>query len=126
MTKLERCVGVCLVLAAIGCSGSGDTDGRTTDGTRGGPSAFPGAAGSFSNPTQPAFGTGIGGAPGLAPVTKSTMPTTLDGDTCAGASVRASRVTPTVYLVIDGSSSMNAVFGGSGTRWQVLREALVG
>jgi hypothetical protein len=39
--------------------------------------------------------------------------------------VTASRVTPTVYFVIDGSSSMNAMFGG-GSRWRVLRDALVG
>lgn len=114
------------MLAAVGCAGSGDTEGRKIDGARGGSSAFGGTAASFSNPTQPAFGTGVGGAPGLAPVTKSTTPTSLDGDTCAGASVRASRITPTVYLVVDGSSSMNAPFGGTGTRWQVLRDALVG
>jgi hypothetical protein len=50
----------------------------------------------------------------------------MDPNTCASASVTASRVTPTVYLVVDGSSSMNAQFGGMGTRWQVLRESLVG
>jgi hypothetical protein len=39
--------------------------------------------------------------------------------------VAATRITPTVYFVIDGSGSMNARFGG-GTRWSVLREALIG
>jgi hypothetical protein len=49
----------------------------------------------------------------------------LPDGVCAGATVTAARIVPTVYLVIDGSSSMNAPFGG-GTRWSVLREALVG
>ena len=48
-----------------------------------------------------------------------------DPNVCASADVSATRITPTVYLVIDGSSSMNARFGG-GTRWSVLREAIVG
>jgi hypothetical protein len=49
----------------------------------------------------------------------------LPDGVCAGATVTAMRLIPTVYLVIDGSSSMNAPFGG-GTRWSVLRDALVG
>jgi uncharacterized protein YegL len=49
----------------------------------------------------------------------------LDPNVCAMARVAASRVVPEVYFVIDGSGSMNADFG-SGTRWTVLREALVG
>lgn len=41
------------------------------------------------------------------------------------ARVAATRIVPEVYFVIDGSGSMNADFGG-GTRWTVLRDALVG
>lgn len=55
----------------------------------------------------------------------SGAPTQLDPNVCAMARVAASRVVPEVYFVIDGSGSMNADFG-SGTRWTVLREALVG
>jgi len=50
----------------------------------------------------------------------------LGANVCASARVTATRITPSVYFVIDGSSSMNAPFGGSGTRWSVLRDALVG
>ena len=32
-----------------------------------------------------------------------------DPNVCASADVSATRITPTVYLVVDGSSSMNAV-----------------
>jgi hypothetical protein len=48
-----------------------------------------------------------------------------DPSLCASASVAAMRITPLVYVVVDGSSSMNARFGG-GTRWSVLRDALIG
>lgn len=126
MTKLERCLGLCMLLAAVGCSSSGDTTdrrpGTSPRGTAGSSPFGSGFAGS-SGPITPSFGTG--GAPGVAPVTPGAG-NILDGDTCAGASVRAARVTPTVHLVIDGSSSMNAPFGGNGTRWSVLRTALVG
>jgi hypothetical protein len=78
-----------------------------------------GNAGSLSVDTGPS-GTG-------SPVIMSgpTVPVKLPEGVCAQATVTASRIVPTVYLVIDGSSSMNAPFGG-GTRWSVLREALVG
>lgn len=52
-------------------------------------------------------------------------PVKLDPNVCASAQVAATRITPEVYFVIDGSGSMNANFG-DGTRWSVLREALVG
>jgi len=70
-----------------------------------------GSAGSNSSP--------IIGAAGRAGVKVN------DPNVCASADVTATRITPTVYLVVDGSGSMNARFGG-GTRWTVLREALVG
>ena len=52
-------------------------------------------------------------------------PKSNDPNVCASAEVAATRVIPTVLFVIDGSGSMNAPFG-NGTRWSVLREALVG
>jgi hypothetical protein len=45
-------------------------------------------------------------------------------ETCQMADVSASRVIPTVILVIDQSGSMTQPFGG-GTRWQVLRDFLL-
>lgn len=123
MKKLERSLCAFLFLAAVGgCSAEGDSGGRTG---RGGP--FPGSNGT-AGARSPTGNGPFGGGSGLAPITTSntTAPSLSDPNTCASAEVRASRITPTVYLVIDGSSSMNAVFGGMGTRWGVLREALVG
>jgi hypothetical protein len=129
MKKLECCLSAFVLLAAVsGCSGDGDTTGRA--GARGLPSG-PGVGSSGSNAPSSSngpFGDGIAGGSGLAPILPGNMKpaSIMDPNTCASASVTASRVTPTVYLVVDGSSSMNAPFGGMGTRWQVLKDALVG
>lgn len=47
-----------------------------------------------------------------------------DPNVCADVSVEATRVTPTVILIIDQSSSMTASFG-DGNRWDVLRDSLL-
>jgi Mg-chelatase subunit ChlD len=49
----------------------------------------------------------------------------LADGTCQAADVSASRVIPTVVLVIDQSGSMNDAFGSAGTRWNVLRDFLL-
>ncbi len=64
-------------------------------------------------------GAGNGGAAGTRPVT-------IDGAAqCADTTVRSSRVTPTVMLLVDQSSSMTDDFGGAGSRWDVLRNFLL-
>lgn len=93
-----------------------------------------------SGGTSSANGTNAGGPNGtglIVPSSSNTGSTVLvqagsgatsvklDPNVCASAQVAATRITPEVYFVIDGSGSMNADFG-SGTRWTVLREALVG
>lgn len=131
MTKLERGLYACLLIAAVGgCGAAEDTPGRSTTGGAPFGSGRNGSTGSKPSTSNP-FGNpdiGTAGAPGLAPMvgSDSKPPSINDPNTCASASVRASRITPTVYLVVDGSGSMNAPFGGGGTRWTVLREALVG
>jgi Mg-chelatase subunit ChlD len=128
MSKLVRFRCMLLVAAIGACSASDDTSSRsgTSNGTAGtlGFGSRPDNAGSRS--TSLPSGPSSGAAAGLAPNVPIDKPRMLDPNTCASASVRASRITPTVYLVIDGSGSMNAGFGGQGTRWQVLREAMVG
>ena len=114
---------VFLLCLAVGCAG-GDSGGLNrvggvsktspTDnpmaGGFGATAINPGNGGLISGPTA---GSGNDPLPGLG------------GNVCASASVSATRITPSVYFVIDGSSSMNSNFGG-GTRWRVLRDALVG
>lgn len=127
--RTYRSLGLLLVLAALGCSSEvpgASSRGRTNQ--RSGPqpgsvdnprSSTPGLAPSSSNPgSVPSLSGAAGSGPKAAP--------NLDPNTCASAQVTASRITPKVYLLIDGSGSMNADFGGGGTRWQVLRNALVG
>ena len=48
-----------------------------------------------------------------------------DSGVCASSDVVAGRVTPTVILVIDQSSSMHENLGSGGTRWNVLRDFLL-
>jgi hypothetical protein len=48
-----------------------------------------------------------------------------DPNVCADITVEATRVTPNVIVVVDQSSSMTAGFG-SGNRWDVLRNSLIG
>jgi len=48
-----------------------------------------------------------------------------DPNVCADVVVEAARVTPTVILVIDQSSSMTEDFGGAGSRWDVLKDFLL-
>ena len=74
-----------------------------------------GAAGAFGNPSQ------LGGGGTLAGVAGSDE---LVANTCAEAMVNAARTQPVVTLVIDGSGSMCADFGGP-SRWQALRDALL-
>lgn len=48
-----------------------------------------------------------------------------DGATCASGMQTTSPVTPTVWLVVDGSSSMDQSFEGSASRWLALRSTLM-
>jgi hypothetical protein len=93
---------------ATGATGSSNTAGNTTDnpidnGTIGGTSGA-GRAGTTAG------GTG-------APPPR--------GDTCARGMRNTSPITPTVWLVVDGSSSMNDSFDAGRSRWQALRSTLI-
>ena len=113
-----------LLSTSLGCAGSDDGGLNRVNGN----SRFPSM---MDNPAAP-VGSGATGAINptngglIAPPPADTAPTPgLDPNVCASASVSATRITPTVHFVIDGSSSMNTPFGG-GSRWSVLRDALVG
>src|SRR6185312_10951504 len=52
--------------------------------------------------------------------------TTTKDNTCARAQVGISRIVPTVQVVVDASGSMAEPLGDCATRWECLREALIG
>jgi von Willebrand factor type A domain len=122
-----------LSAAALSCGGSqapsrGDDLGGSA---RGGQSAGTGSLGWGSRPAGSGAGTGTGTAgagfgdsggitlPDAGQNTGSNKP-----QVCARSDVVAGRVTPTVILIIDQSSSMHDSIG-SGTRWNVLRDFLL-
>lgn len=75
-------------------------------------SAVAGSSGGFVIPS--------GGANNTAP----SIGTGMDG-TCASGMQSTTPVTPTVWLVIDGSSSMNQDFENGNSRWLALRSTLM-
>ena len=115
---------LCAALAAC----SGDDEGGAAPGGASG-DAGSGGNGGFDNPGGGTTGGSVdnpGGASGLGGVGGGSGLGSDGGNDCPDALVRTSRVTPTVMLLIDQSSSMDADFGGDGTRWNVLRDFLLG
>jgi hypothetical protein len=104
------------LIGAFACS-SGAEAARGAAGNSATAGTSAGAGGMFLNPTTPA-GTGGGGAAG-APVAGASS-----RGACAEGIANTSPVTPTVWLVLDGSGSMNEDFSGE-TRWEALRAALM-
>jgi hypothetical protein len=70
--------------------------------------------------------TGLGGFPALAgvPSVIGGSGSTLPEGKCAMGTADTRPVTPTIWLIVDGSSSMTAPFGMS-DRWQTLRSTLM-
>jgi hypothetical protein len=49
----------------------------------------------------------------------------LPDGTCANANADTAPVTPVIWLIVDGSSSMNQMFSAGQSRWQSLRSTLM-
>lgn len=139
---LRFAVSISVLLSVMGCGSSGDN----ASGARG---PFPTGGLRPTTPTTPTTGaaarsggsslsgSGFGGNNGgfglsqpdlaggaaVAPVSGGLA--NKPGQVCASAVVRTAKATPTIVFVIDGSGSMCAPFGGTGTRWQALRTALL-
>ena len=75
---------------------------------------------SFANPTPPAAIAGSGAAGATA-----AGPASAEG-ACAEGSANATPITPTIWLVVDGSSSMETDFEPGVSRWDALRATLMG
>ena len=114
--KIATLFGV-LAIAAAGCSSD---DPPVRDGAAG---VVSGGAGMFLNPGDPMI-SGGNGASGASAVAGAAGAAGLPGGACAEGRANISPVTPTVWLVLDGSGSMNEDFSGE-TRWQALRAALM-
>jgi hypothetical protein len=65
-------------------------------------------------------------AAGAGAPTTATDPATSGTGRCAEAVAAVTAVTPTVWLVVDGSTSMDEAFSGTESRWSALRSTLVG
>jgi hypothetical protein len=116
------------LFAAVGCSmdtspiatrRSSSTQSGANGARAAGAGAFGAAGSGFSNPGEP---NAAGGASGGA---SAPLPGAPGGGTCAQGTANATPITPTVWLVVDGSSSMNDDFEAGRTRWQALRATLM-
>jgi hypothetical protein len=107
---------------STGAAASGG--GRGPSGRAGGPAAPSGGAGTKA----PDFG---GSQPGVMPIAGGPSGTAGPGmpglpeGTCANAVADTAPVTPVIWLVVDGSSSMNQEFAMGRNRWETLRATLM-
>jgi hypothetical protein len=136
LASLIAIAGMCL----SACSAEGDSSGTRTTPTRGGAAAS-------SSPSTPrgtaANGGGLAGTGAATPPTwagqqPGVMPIAggpaggagaggdkLPSNTCASGLADTAPVTPVIWLVVDGSSSMNQEFDAGRNRWQTLRSSLM-
>ncbi|HKU42139.1 MAG TPA: vWA domain-containing protein [Polyangiales bacterium] len=139
MQRIECRIAALFAVAALciaGCSADGDS-GDSRSPSRGGaagtgsprtPSG--GAAVSGGAGTSGTLGPGWSGQqPGIMPIAgaPATTPgnTMLPQGTCASGLADTAPVTPVIWLVVDGSSSMNQDFEGGANRWDTLRSTLM-
>lgn len=106
-----------IVLSACGSDAASSRDDGVHSGGAGGSGASSAAGGASGVASQPIAGTSS------APIAGSAD---LGPNTCARASVGVTRLVPTVQVVVDASGSMAEPFAGCATRWECLREALIG
>jgi hypothetical protein len=104
--------------SAVRSRPSPSQSGSAAGGPTGGAAGSGAVNGGFSNPGD-SIVAGTGGTT-IPPVAG-----TSGSDTCAQGTANATPITPIVWLVVDGSSSMNEPFDGAATRWQTLRATLM-
>jgi hypothetical protein len=129
---------VCALLGVFllgACSASADTSttrprgtqSASTAGTNGGQSASAGT-GSSTDTSQPIGVIPISNPGGLhaqGGASAANAGRTGDGNTCAQGRQTTSPVIPTIWLIVDGSSSMTTMFAAGSSRWQTLRSTLM-
>lgn len=111
-----------VLLAA--CGGDGDGGGGFDRNARPSTAAGVGAAAGAGAAGAPGFGAFGGGPVQPSSGGQPAQPLT-DPNMCTNVTLNASRITPTVMLVVDGSRSMVDNMYGTGTRWDAIRNALI-
>jgi hypothetical protein len=112
-------------VAAIGCGSDAKKDELPTPEGFSGMGGLLGAAGvgaAGQSGGKSAGKAGNGGKTGSNPQPGAAG---LPGGTCANAVANTAPVIPTIWLVVDGSSSMTNNFANGRTRWQALRSTLM-
>lgn len=127
--SLLRFASLVFVLSVLGCGAEPSSRGAMQYAGSGAAPAAGQGGGSGASTTDGSGGNGFGnpetltgggaGAAGAIGTGGGPM------ETCAQGMATATPVTPNVWLVLDGSSSMNEPFGTTGTRWQTLRSTLM-
>jgi hypothetical protein len=126
------------IAVLAGCSAEGDAGGGRPMGNDRTPAptgaaarsggAQPGLAGSAA-PGQAGSPSWAGQQPGVMQIAGGpAAPTPMMGlpqGTCASGVADTSPVTPVIWLVVDGSSSMNQEFSAGRNRWDTLRSTLM-
>src|SRR3954469_8573657 len=103
-----RVTGLGVALIVVGCGSTPDDNGGIRAGNSPGGRAITGSGGSSSqlggNPSS--FGNGTPNVTGLG----SGGAAQMNDDSCGRTDITATRVTPTVMLVLDGSTSMEMMY----------------
>jgi hypothetical protein len=120
-----QCLVLMMSFAAIGCGSDDQKELPTPEGFSG-TGGLIGASGVGAAAQTAGKNAGKSGTGGKsASSTSQPGAAGLPGGTCANAIVDTEPVTPTVWLVVDGSSSMMNNFDAGRSRWQALRSTLI-
>lgn len=113
------CAWLALVLGACSAEVTGSQAARPAGSAGTSAAQVSAAAGSGVTSSQPVRNAGSAGS-------VASGPTAVAASSCASGQQVTDPVTPTVWLVVDGSTSMNDDFVARSSRWDALRETLVG
>lgn len=114
----------CMLFACGGCGDDERGSGTGGVGATGGTGGVGGTSGVGGTAGGSGIG-GVGGTSGIGGTGADAGTAGAGGMACEQKTVRASRVTPNVVLIIDQSGSMTDPFGDAGSRWDVLRDFLL-
>ena len=115
--RLASAVALCACAWSAGCSGDDSNEPAYPEGFAGtGGLVGASGVGDSGQSSGKSGGAGKSGSRGAAG---------LPGGTCADGLADTAPVTPTVWLVVDGSSSMTNAFANGRNRWQTLRSTLM-